>query len=131
MSDFKFIYIEEVLFMHDTVILNDGGCAGVRDVSLLKSALQRPVNLSISSPESSAFDLAAYLIHGLIQTHPFLDGNKRTAMLAGLILLKRNNAYNDTAGIAKLEEIALKVCACNFSENDIAEQLRSLFTNHS
>ena len=66
--------------IHDTLIERFGGTAGVRDVGLLASALAAPQAsfggqfLNASLPEMAA----AYLI-GLVQNHPFVDGNKRTA----------------------------------------------------
>lgn len=80
---------ETVLAMHDLLIAEFGGAAGVRDEGLLDSALSRPRNL-LAYERPSIFDLAASLAFGLIKNHPFLDGNKRVAFTAAVTFLHVN-----------------------------------------
>jgi death-on-curing protein len=80
---------ETVLAMHDLLIAEFGGAAGVRDEGLLDSALSRPQNL-FAYERPSIFDLAASLAFGLIKNHPFLDGNKRVAFTAAVTFLHLN-----------------------------------------
>jgi death on curing protein len=80
---------ETVLAMHDLLIAEFGGAAGVRDEGLLDSALSRPQNL-LAYERPSIFDLAASLAFGLIKNHPFLDGNKRVAFTAAVTFLHVN-----------------------------------------
>jgi death on curing protein len=80
---------ETVLAMHDLLIAEFGGAAGVRDEGLLDSALSRPQNL-FAYERASIFDLAASLAFGLIKNHPFLDGNKRVAFTAAVTFLHLN-----------------------------------------
>ena len=71
-----------VTAIHDEAIYEFGGLAGVRDQGLLESALDRARSPLAYEPRSSLFDLASALCAGLAKNHPFLDGNKRTALLA-------------------------------------------------
>lgn len=69
-----------VLAIHDRQLAEHGGSSGVRDHSLLESALARPQQLhAYGDPLPDLADLAASLAHGLARNHPFVDGNKRTA----------------------------------------------------
>jgi death on curing protein len=81
---------ETVLAMHDLLIAEFGGAAGIRDEGLLDSALSRPQHLIAYAPTSSLFELAASLAFGLIKNHPFLDGNKRVAFTAAVSFLHLN-----------------------------------------
>jgi death-on-curing protein len=83
---------ETVLAMHDLLIAEFGGAAGVRDEGLLDSALSRPQNL-FAYERPSIFDLAASLAFGLIKNHPFLDGNKRVAFTAAVTFLHLNGRH--------------------------------------
>lgn len=75
--------------IHDEQIAEHGGGEGVRDAGLLESALDRPRNLAAyGSPDIAA--LAATLGHGIARSHPFVDGNKRTAFVAVELFLNLN-----------------------------------------
>ena len=67
-----------------------GGAAGIRDEGLLESALARPMNAYAYTPDATLFDLAALYSIGIIKNHPFIDGNKRTGLLAGRVFLALN-----------------------------------------
>ena len=90
MSEPKWLLPEAVVAMHEIVLAEHGGSAGIRDVGLMESALARPVNKFHDQPESALFDLAAAYSFGLAMNHPFVDANKRTALLAGLVFLSLN-----------------------------------------
>ena len=79
-----------VAAIHDEAIYEFGGLRGVRDVGLLESAVARPQNRLAHLPKSTVFELAATLCVGLAKNHPFLDGNKRTALLAARAFLFLN-----------------------------------------
>ena len=82
------IWIEKafVELLHKTMIKRTGGSQGVRSLSLLESALERPKNL-YHYQQVDIFDLAACYAEGLSGNHPFIDGNKRIAFaVAGLFL---------------------------------------------
>ena len=75
--------------MHLRQLAEHGGGAGIRDEGLLDSALQRPRNkFEYEQPDLS--DLAAAYAYGLAKNHPFVDGNKRTALVASFTFLYIN-----------------------------------------
>jgi death on curing protein len=75
-----------LLLLHDESLAEHGGPSGLRDDGMLESALARPINLAALGKPDLA-DLAAAYAFGLAKNHPFVDGNKRTALLAvGLFL---------------------------------------------
>jgi death-on-curing protein len=68
--------------IHELALLEGGGAEGLRDPGLLESALARPVQLlAYAKPKPTIPDLAVAYAWGLIRDHPFVDGNKRTALL--------------------------------------------------
>jgi len=71
-----------VTAIHDEAIFEFGGLAGVRDIGLSESALDRPRNRPAYEPKTTLFELAASLCVGITKSHPFIDGNRRTALLA-------------------------------------------------
>jgi death-on-curing protein len=104
----EYLTLEEVLLLHARLIQRTGGSGGVRDVGLLESALARP--RATSGGEDLYPDLwhkAAALMHSLIKNHPFVDGNKRTALTATGLFLELNGymltASNDEAACFALQ----------------------------
>jgi death on curing protein len=78
-----------ILSLHEELLAEFGGSAGVRDSGLLESALARPRNL-LAYGKPGLFDLAASYAHGIVSNHPFVDGNKRTGFMASYTFLARN-----------------------------------------
>ena len=111
-----------LLLLHDESLAEHGGDSGMRDEGLLDSALARPVNLSLyESPDFAA--LAASYCVGLAKNHPFVDGNKRAALLAtGLFLLLNGKRLTATQAEATLA--VLDVAAGEISEDAFAEWIR-------
>jgi death-on-curing protein len=82
-----------VLTVHDRQIAEHGGTTGVRDETLLESALARPQQLhAYGDPTPDLADLAASLAYGLARNHPFVDGNKRTAAVCCELFIVLNGA---------------------------------------
>lgn len=78
--------------VHDRSLVQHGGAAGVRDASLLASALARPKQLESYGEAVDVVDLAAAYTAGLVKNHPFVDGNKRTGFVVGILFLELNGA---------------------------------------
>lgn len=78
----KWLHLRVVAAIHDEALHEFGGLAGIRAVGLLESAIDRARNRLEYEPRSTLFDLAAALCVGITRNHPFVDGNKRTALLA-------------------------------------------------
>jgi death-on-curing protein len=85
------IHEKDALALHEQQIILFGGSAGVRDAGLLDSALARPKNLFAYAERSLTMaELAASYAFGISSNHPFLDGNKRTAMHVSFVFLEFN-----------------------------------------
>ena len=78
-----------VLAIHGRLLAEHGGASGLRDESLLESALAAPKNHFEYEP-ADVFKLAAAYAFALTSNHPFVDGNKRTAFAAAGIFLELN-----------------------------------------
>jgi death on curing protein len=79
-----------VRVIHQELISIHGGLPGIRDESLLESALARPLNLHAYNVNVSIVELAACYSVGLAKNHPFVDGNKRVALTVGATFLELN-----------------------------------------
>lgn len=107
-----------VLIAHEVSLANFGGADGIRDRALLESALAKPRNLAVyQNPEIP--ELAASYTAGIVQNHPFVDGNKRTGFLAGAAFLELNG-YRLTATEPEAAHIILGLAAGNISESQLA-----------
>ena len=83
----KWILKKVLLLLQGEILADHGGLEGLGDEGLLESALARPKNLFAHSSDVHIAQLAASYCFGIIQNHPFLDGNKRTGFLSiGLFL---------------------------------------------
>ncbi len=78
-----------VLAFHERLLAEHGGAAGIRDESLLDSALGRPENL-FADGKPTLSDLAASYAFGLVKNHPFIDGNKRIGFATAALFLELN-----------------------------------------
>lgn len=100
--------------LHSEQIAEHGGTEGLRDEGLLTSALSRPKNLA-SYSEPDAADLAAAYAWGIVRNHPFVDGNKRVA----LILCETFLAINGYA--LDVEDLPLTVTFLDLAAEKIDE----------
>jgi len=107
---------EDCLAFHDKLLARFGGAGGVRDHGLLLSALARPRHVfAYESP--SLFDLAAVYAHGIVKNHPFVDGNKRTGLLAAALFLEANGArFQATEEDAVVQTLALAAGAIGLTD---------------
>lgn len=81
MTEPNWLSDEIIIAIHDEQLAIHGGGVGLRDQGMLASALERPVN-KWSYENAGLPELAAAYAFGLAKNHPFIDGNKRTALLA-------------------------------------------------
>ena len=124
MSELKWLLEETVYAIHQRQIAEHGGSDGVRDEGLLLSALARPQNLlaySEDAPDISA--LAASLAYGIAKNHPFIDGNKRTALVVMRTFLQLNG-YNFNATQEEKYLTFLKLAEGNLSEEELVNWIR-------
>jgi death-on-curing protein len=90
MSEPVWVLPELVQAVHQTLLAEHGGLPGVRDESLLDSALARPQQKYAYDSKASVFELAAAYSFGLARNHPFSDGNKRIALTVAAVFLELN-----------------------------------------
>jgi death on curing protein len=89
MNEPEWLDIDIVLDFHAEQLAVFGGADGLRDRGLLESALARPIN-KFAYGEQSIAALAAAYGFGISQNHPFIDGNKRTALASMIVFLGLN-----------------------------------------
>jgi len=91
MAQIAWLLEETVIAIHQRQISEHGGSEGLRDEGLLASALARPQNLlTYAQPRPDLAALAAAYAYGIARDHPFIDGNKRTALVAARTFLLLN-----------------------------------------
>ena len=112
-----------VTAIHDEAIYEFGGLSGIRDTGLLERALDRPRNRLAHEPKTTVFELAASLCFGLAKNHPFVDGNKRTALLAARAFLFVNGHLLEPAEEDEVLTI-VAVAEGSVSEPQLAEWLQ-------
>lgn len=124
MTTLKFLTVEQVLSIHDRMIAKYGGTPELRDRGLLESAVAMPTAQFGGDylHEDLVHMAAAYLFH-ICKNHPFVDGNKRTALASTLTFLARNSHWIDTA-TDELEKLTLGVADSSIGKQALAEALR-------
>ncbi|PHR57613.1 MAG: type II toxin-antitoxin system death-on-curing family toxin [Robiginitomaculum sp.] len=121
MSEPIWIRDEIVLAIHNRQLSEHGGGEGVRDFSLLDSALNKPKNLyHYGDPKPSLAAMTTAYAYGICKNHPFVDGNKRTAFVICLLFLKLNGAEL-TVSQAEKYEAFLNLAAGNISESELSD----------
>ena len=120
-----FLTAQQILFIHARLIVTTGGEYGVRDLGLLESAAARP-RAVFDGKElyPDLFQKAAALMESLAQNHPFVDGNKRTAITASALFLQQNGRCLQTTSEA-LEQFTLLVVNERPSLDEIASWFQS------
>jgi death-on-curing protein len=108
--------------MHHALIEQYGGLAGVRDDSLIESALARPQHLAAYEADVELTRLAASLCFGLVRNHGYNDGNKRTAFVAAAVFLRLNGARIE-APEAEVVTAMVFAAAGDWSEKRLAKWL--------
>lgn len=119
------IWIEDdlVLAIHDRLLVEHGGAGGVRDEALLQSALGRPLN-HIAYASSDIIELVAKYTADSVQSHPFIDGNKRTGFVIGVLFLELNG-YRFTASEEAAAQAVLELAAGSIDEKGLYDFLRA------
>ena len=120
-----FLTLEQILQLHALVSSHDGGSNDVRDVGRLDAAVCAQTQVVFSEElYPDIFSKAAAVIRSVVADHPFVDGNKRTAILAGLTLLELNN-YHFDATLGELEDFAVRIATDRLSIAEITDWLRA------
>ncbi len=121
-----FLTLAEAIETHSDQIRRYGGQAGLRDLGLLESALaQPPASFAGEWLHKDLYEMAAAYAYHLCQNHPFIDGNKRTALASALVFLELNGiSVLDPRG--RLKNAMLRIASGKMSKEDFAKLLRKL-----
>jgi death-on-curing protein len=121
----NYLSLEQLLEIHALVIETTGGSAGLRDLGRLEFAIATQTqNVFGEELYPTTIDKAAAIIRAIVADHPFIDGNKRTAMLTGLTLLKLNGlAFAAKTG--EIENFAVKIAVDHIDIPQISSWLHS------
>jgi death on curing protein len=119
------VWIDErdALALHDRLLTAHGGAEGLRNENLLKSALARPQQHYAYAESPDLIDLATAYTAGIVRNHPFVDGNKRTGFVVGILFLELNG-YRFTAGEEDAAHAVLELAAGKLDETGYSAFLR-------
>ena len=120
-----FLNLGEILEIHRDQIERYGGNSGIRDAGLLRSALAMPAaGFGRRFLHSDLYEMAAAYLFYITQNHPFIDGNKRTGLVAALLFLALNGIEIE-APKGSLYDLTLSVAMGQAGKSEIAEFFRS------
>ena len=120
--------VAAVKAIHAEVIAAHGGSSGLREVSLLESAVAAPQATMMGEPLfTDPLELAAAYLFYLCRNHPFIDGNKRTALATCLVFLSENGLLpEEKLDVDAWEELTLAVAASELDCEQTTKRLRKL-----
>ena len=120
--------VAAVKAIHKEVLAAHGGSAGLRDETLLESAVAAPQATMMGAPLfSDPIEVAAAYLFYLCNNHPFVDGNKRTALATCLVFLSENQLLPDEKLDADAwETLTLGVASSELNREQTTIRLRKL-----
>ena len=120
MREPEFLGLDEVLALHADQIRRYGGRAGLRDLALLQSALATPeTTYDGDYLHTNLFEMAAAYLFHTVRNHPFVDGNKRTGLIAALAFLGLNGLHLEAEADALLD-LVMGVAAGHLAKAEVA-----------
>ena len=124
----KHLTVDAVKAIHSEVLAAHGGAAGIRDETLLESAVAAPQASMMGQPLiSDPLEIAAAYLFYICRNHPFVDGNKRTALAASLVFLEENGFLpNKKLPINDWEKFVLDVASSKITRDETTRRLRKL-----
>ncbi len=118
--------VEIVRQIHRAVLDAYGGADGVRDIGLLESAVAAPqATFGGTSPFKDLAEIAAAYLFYICRNHPFVDGNKRAAMTAAIVVLRLND-IETTPDSPDWEQFVLDIAASRLDREQATARLRKL-----
>lgn len=125
----QYLTAEQVLFLHSRLIAETGGGHGIRDLGMLLSALGRPqATFDEKELYPDLFSKAAALMDSLVRNHPFVDGNKRTAITAAALFL-RINGFQLVVENNEMVQFTLACAQSHLSLDEITDWFRKYSIN--
>lgn len=124
----RHLTVSAVKAIHHEVLAAHGGARGIRDEALLESAVAAPQATSMGKPLiSDPVEIAAAYLFYLCRNHPFVDGNKRTALAACLVFLENNDLLPNTKlPLNAWESFVLDLAASRLDRDETTARLRKL-----
>ena len=127
-NDCFHLTVEIVREIHAETIAHFGGSDGVRDLTLLESAVAAPqASAGGQSPFADVSEVASAYLFYLCQNHPFIDGNERTALGACIVFLRLNDIEPKADG-PQWEELTLAVASSQLDREQTTRRLRKLLS---
>jgi death on curing protein len=118
-ADIRWLTQRMVIAFHEETLRRHGGGTGLRDEALLESALARPLHRATYDDTTTIFDLTAEYCAGIVGNHPFVDGNKRTGLLAAVVFLSLNG-YEFEADEADIVTMIEALASGDIELNDLS-----------
>lgn len=121
-----FLTLAELIEIHRNQIELYGGNPGIRDITLVSSAIVIPKSTFDGDfLHGGLLEMAAAYVYHIYQNHPFVDGNKRVALVAGLVFLELNGiSIEDPRG--ELYSLMMRVAAGKTGKDAIAATLKRI-----
>ena len=122
--------VSAVKAIHAEVIAAHGGSPGIRDTALVESAVAAPQATMMGKPLlAGPLEMAAAYLYYLCRNHPFVDGNKRTALAAALVFLSENGLLaNEKLNADAWERLTMDVAAGRLNRQQTTIGLRKLLS---
>jgi death on curing protein len=124
-SEPRFLTVAEVHLFHDQSLAAFGGLNGVRESDLLESAVAQPQN-DFAYANADLYGIAGAYAYHIAQNQPFIDGNKRAAIMSALAFLKLNGESRVVDWKA-LYDAMIAIAEKRMTKGDLAQLLRDLF----
>jgi death-on-curing protein len=120
--------VESVKAIHAEVLAAHGGSPGIREEALLESAVNAPQASMMGRPVfGDPLEIAAAYLFYICRNHPFIDGNKRTALATCLVFLSENGLLPDEElDVDAWEKLTLDVAASVIGRDEATQRLRRL-----
>lgn len=114
-----------ILLFHEQLILNYGGSSGIRDHKLLESALEQPkATFDGKYLHDTLIKMAAAYGYHLCNNHPFVDGNKRIALVVMDVFLQRNG-YEIVASEKDTYKMMIDLSSGNLTKEELTTWLEN------
>lgn len=125
MTEPSFLSLEDILFIHSQEIETAGGEPSIRDEDDIKACVDAPKASFGGEYLHDLFGMAASYIACLTMRHPFVDGNKRTALASALTFLYLNGYEVKESYDEELADLVLNFVTKKISQEEVADHLQS------
>lgn len=126
MTEPVFLTSDEILYFHQKEMELSGGASGIRDKDGVEACVEAPKASFGGQYLNDLFGMAATYISCLTMRHPFIDGNKRTALASALVFLSLNGYDLEESYDEELADIVLDFVTRKISKDELASKLQNL-----